>query len=441
MKKPSRRQVLWGVVALVVVVLLAWALRPRPAEADFATVGRGALEVTVDEEGETRVRERFVVSAPLAGKVLRIELEPGDAVAAGDAVATLAPAAPALQDARTRRELEALVDAARASLQRAEAELSGAEAERDFAAMELERTRRLADAEVVSQERLDAASTDARAAEEAVRAARAAVAAERQSLAAARARLVQASSARLGDDGEAEPEGGEPVVVRAPVDGVVLQRLRESETVVPAGDPLLELADPADLEIVSDLLSTDAVRVDPGDPVHIERWGGDVPLRGRVRRVEPYGFTKISALGVEEQRVNVVIDFVDPRAAWEELGDGYRVEIRVVVWSEEGVVKVPTSALFRRPSGMQGGDGADAGGTGGGRDVASDGSGGERSGPRGEPWAVFRVRDGVAELAPVVVGRKNGLEAQVLSGLEPGDTVIAHPSDSIEDGIEVKPRG
>lgn len=414
LKMPSRRQWIWGAVALLVLALVAWALMPRPQEADFATVERGALEVTVDEEGETRVRDRFVVSSPLAGRVLRIELEPGDAVEAGDVVATLEPTAPALLDARARSELEALVGAARASLARAEAELTAAEAERDFAATELERMGRLAEAEVVSQERLDAARTEARAREEGVRAARAAVAAARQDLAAARARLVQATEARGGG----EPEVGAPVVVRAPLDGVVLRRLRESESVVPAGEPLLELADPAALEIVSDLLSTDAVRVDPGDPVRLEQWGGAEPINARVRRVEPFGFTKISALGVEEQRVNVVMDFVDPRTGWQKLGDGYRVEVRIVVWQADDVLKVPTSALFRRSSGLE-----------------VDGEGAE-----GEPWAVFVVADGKAKLRPVRIGRKNGLEAQVLSGLEEGETVIVHPADDVADGVEVVER-
>lgn len=413
MKMPSRRQWIWGALALVVVALVAWALMPRPREADFAVVERGTLEVTVDEEGETRVHDRFVVSAPLAGRVLRIELEPGDAVNAGDVVATLEPTAPALLDARTRAELEALVEAARASLSRAAAELTRAEAERDYAVTERERIRRLAQAEVVSRDRLDAAETRARSAEEAVRAARAAVGAARQDLAAARARLLQAKTARSDADGD-----GEPIVVEAPVDGVVLRRLHESESVVAAGEPLLELADPANLEVVSDLLSTDAVKVAAGDPVRLEQWGGEAPIQARVRRVEPYGFTKISALGVEEQRVNVVMDFVDPRAAWQKLGDGYRVEVRIVVWRGDDVLKVPTSALFRRPSGLQADDGA----------------------AEGEPWAVFVVVDGKLELRAVRVGRKNGLEAQVLRGLEEGDTVVVHPADELADGTKVVER-
>jgi HlyD family secretion protein len=405
MKKPSRRQVVWGVVGVVVVVLVVLALRPKPVEVDVAEVGRGALAVTVDEEGETRVRDRFVVSAPLAGRVLRIDLDPGDPVEAGRTVALIEPAAPALLDVRSRGEAEAAARAARAAVAGAQARLEQAQAERDQAAADLRRIERLAADGIVSEERLDQARTAARTSEEAVAAARAAVASARGELAAAEARLVQGGAGA----------GGEPVEVTAPVAGVILRRLRESESVVPAGEPLLEIADPDDLEIVSDLLSSDAVRVDAGDPVRIEQWGGDAVLEGTVRRVEPAGFTKVSALGVEEQRVNVVVDFADPRAAWRQLGDGYRVELAIVVWRQEDVVQVPTSALFRRPDGGEAAEG-------------------------GEPWAVFVVADGTARRRDVVIGRKTGLHAQVLAGLEPGETVVVHPSDAVEEGTRVAAR-
>ncbi len=408
MKKPSRRQVIWGGVLLAVLVLVVLALRPQPVEVDVAPVERGPLAVTVDEEGETRVRDRFVVSAPLAGRVLRIDLEPGDAVAAGRTVALIEPAAPALLDVRSRGEAEAAARAVRAAVAGAQARLQQAEAERDQAAADLRRIERLAAEEIVSQERLEQARTAARTAGEAVSAGRAGVATARGELAAAEARLLEGGAR----------DGGEPVEVTSPADGVVLRRLRESESVVPAGEPLLEVADPDDLEIVSDLLSSDAVRVEAGDPVRIEQWGGDAVLEGTVRRVEPAGFTKISALGVEEQRVNVIVDFADPRAAWRQLGDGYRVELGIVVWQEEDVVQVPTSALFRRP--------------GGGEDLDAAGD--------GEPWAVFVVEDGTARRRDVTIGRKTGLRAQVLSGLEPGETVIVHPSDAVEEGTKVAER-
>jgi len=426
MKKPSRRQVIWGLVLLVVVALVVLALRPKPVEVDVATVGRGPLAVTVDEEGETRVHRRFMVSTPLAGRVQRIDLEPGDPVAAGATVAVIEPAAPALLDARSRAEAEAQAKAARASLVRAQAQLQQAEAQRDFAEADAARMRRLRESRVVSREQLESAETEARSLGEAAKAARAAVAAARQDLAAAEARLMH------GSPGGA---AAEPVEVTAPIDGVVLRRLHESESVVPAGEPLLEMADPAQLEIVSDLLSSDAVRVDPGDPVRIEQWGGDAVLDGRVRRVEPYGFTKISALGVEEQRVNVIVDFADPRAAWDQLGDGYRVELAIIIWQQDDVVQVPTSALFRRPEKAAAMDsGADG--------MADEGSGGDSAGsdPAGEPWAVYLVSDGRATRRDVTIGRKTGLHAQVLAGLEPGDEVIVHPSDAVSEGTEVAER-
>jgi HlyD family secretion protein len=334
-------------------------------------------------------------------------------VEAGRTVALIEPAAPALLDVRSRGEAEAAARAARAAVAGAQARLQQAEAERDQAAADLRRIERLAAEEIVSQERLEQSRTAARSAGEAVAAGRAGVATARGELAAAEARLFEGGAR----------DGGEPVVVTSPADGVVLRRLRESESVVPAGEPLLEVADPDDLEIVSDLLSSDAVRVDAGDPVRIEQWGGDAVLEGTVRRVEPAGFTKISALGVEEQRVNVIVDFADPRAAWRQLGDGYRVELGIVVWQEDDVVQVPTSALFRRPGGGEGAEASAAGDR-----VA------------GEPWAVFVVEDGTARLREVTIGRKTGLRAQVLAGLEPGETVVVHPSDAVEEGTEVAAR-
>lgn len=449
MKKPGRRQVTWTLVLLGLVALVVWALMPKPVEVDLATVDRGPLAVTVEEEGETRVRDRFVVSSPVAGRVLRIDLEPGDRVEAGQTVAVMEPAGPALLDVRSRAEAQAGAEAARAAQEGAEAELEQAEAARDLALSELRRTRRLAEEDIVSQERLEQAETEARQAGDAVRAARAAVATARQELAAARARLAPAGGGAAGD---------EPVTVESPVAGLVLRRLRESEAVVPAGEALLEVADPGDLEIVTDLLSRDAVRVDVGDPVRIEQWGGEEVLHGVVSRVEPAGFTKISALGVEEQRVNVVIDFADPQTAFAELGDAYRVELGIVVWQADDVLRVPTSALFRRPPGMEeeaavveGGETAsgDAGaGPTGAEAAEAEGDDAEEvfraapaedaPGPRsGEPRAVFVLENGRAVLRPVTVGRRTALQAQVLAGLQPGDQVVVYPSDILTDGTQV----
>jgi HlyD family secretion protein len=386
-------------VAVLFVGLMLMAFWPEPAAVDLVRAEKGTLTVTIDEEGETRVRERFVVSAPVAGRVQRIDLEPGDSVVRGQTVvASFSPADPAPLDARSRAEAEAAVKAAEAAIGRVRAERDRAAAVERLARSELGRTRALVEKQVAARQTLESAESQASAAGEALRAADFAVASAEHELAVARARLLSGS----GDAGAARA----PIALRAPIDGVVLKRLRESEAIVLPGEPLLELGDPRRLEIVVDFLSTDAVRIHAGDPVHIERWGGEGALRGRVRRIEPSGFLKVSALGVEEQRVNVIIDFEDAFEAWKRLGDGYRVEVRVVVWHAESVLKVPTSSLFRR----------------------------------GESWAVFAAENGRARLRLVEVGQLNGTDAQVLAGLSEGEVIIIHPSDTLQDGGRIKAR-
>lgn len=394
-----RRIIAWTLVAAAVGAVAVIAFRPRPVGVDVAAVTRGTLQVTVDREGKTRVRDRYVVSAPVAGRVQRIELQPGDPVVAGRTViATFAPSPPSLLDARSRTEADARVRAAEAAVSQARAALAEAQVQRDQADKQRSRLEALLREHVTSQAEVDAAESDARARAESARAATAAVNAAGHQLEAARAALVQASSA-----GTTSPR---ELVIRSPVNGVVLQRLHESEAVVPAGEPLVAIADPADLEIVADYLSTEAVKIHAGMPAIIDRWGGAHPLRARVRRVEPFGFLKVSALGVEEQRVNVVLGIEDPPAAWRSLGDGYRVEVRVVQWEQSDVLKVPTSALFRQ----------------------------------GTDWAVFVAAGGRARSQTVTVGERTGLEAQVLAGLAETDRVIVHPSDSVTDGVRVEPR-
>ncbi len=395
--KPKRKTVIIWSIVILLVLLLAWAMRPKPVEADFASITRGSIQVTIDEEGETRVRDRFTVSAPMAGRVLRIELEPGEPVVGGETVvATFRPTDPVLLDARTRAQNEARVGSAKAALGTAEAEVEQARAELNYALGEEKRYRRLAEDGFVSSERLEKAELDARTREKGLSAAEFSVRSAEQELAVARASLVEAP--RAGDKRN--------IIIRAPVDGVVLQRFHWSEGVVPVGEPLIEIADPADLEIVSDLLSSDAVKVRHGQKVLIERWGGEKNLEGVIRRVEPYGFTKYSALGVEEQRVNVIVDFTNPREAWAALGDGYRVELRIVIQEADDVLLVPTSSLFRVD----------------------------------EDQAVFAVRDGKATLTTVEIGKRNGLHGELLSGLEEGATVLVHPGDAIEDGVKVAER-
>ncbi len=410
MSVATRRMIIWGVVGVAVVAGLLMAMAPRPVSVDLETVERGPMMVTLDHEGKSRVRDRFVISAPVAGRVQRIELEPGDPVVANETVlAIFQPGDPALLDSRTRAEAEANVSAAEAAVRMAQAQRGRAQAESNFAEAEVRRLSSLAERRIIAERVLEAAEADAQARREALEAAISAERAAEYQLDAARARLLEPAD---GNSSGGAPSGGgasssaPSIHLRSPVDGVVLRRLRQSEAVVPMGEALLEVADPADLEVVADFLSTDAVRMRPGLPVLIDQWGGDEVLRGRVRRIEPAGFMKISALGVEEQRVNIVVDFDDCREAWQSLGDEYRVEVRVVIWESDDVLKVPTSSLFRH----------------------------------GDGWAVFAVADGEARLQEVGIGHRTGLHGEVLSGLDAGDLVIVHPPESIVDGISVKQR-
>ena len=384
---------LWVGVA-VVAALAALALWPETTAVDVATAARAPLQVTLDEEGETRVRDRFVVSAPVAGELQRIELEPGDPVTAGMVLASLVPAEPMLLDARSRAGLEGAVEAAQAALGQAAAERQRTQAALERAQTTARRQQELFDAGVVAEDARDEALSALAVAEEAVRVGDFAVTRAEYDLQIARTRLAQPGAA------------GGRVDVRAPIDGTVLRRYRESAAVVSVGEPLVEVGDAGDIEVVADFLSTDAVQVPPGAPVLIEQWGGGSTLRGRVRLVEPSGFMRVSALGVEEQRVNVIIGFEDPGAAARALGDGYRVEVRVVVWDEADVLTVPVGSLFRQ----------------------------------GEAWAVFVVEGDVVRLRPVSLGQRNSVSAQVLDGLATGETVVLHPPDTLADGARVAPR-
>jgi HlyD family secretion protein len=378
----------------VVAAIAAAAFWPEKVTVDVVTAAEGPMQVTIDEEGETRVRERFVISAPVAGRITRIEIEPGDAVRRGvTELVRMTPQEAPLLDPRTRTELSAALDAARAGVGQSQAERGRARASLARARSALTRQRSLAEAGLIARDELEAAETAVATGEEAARAAEFAANRAEYELQLARARL------------QTPGGGGVSIQITAPIDGVVLKRLRESAAVVAAGEPLLEIGDPNQLEIVSDLLSTDAVRVPSRASVLVDRWGGDHPLHGRVRRVEPSGFMKVSALGVEEQRVNVVIDFVDPAAA-RALGDGYRVEVRIVTWSAERVLKVPNGCLFRR----------------------------------GEGWALFVVSDGVARVQPVDLGQRNDTEAEIRAGVSAGQTIVLHPPDTLGDGMRVTVR-
>jgi HlyD family secretion protein len=384
------------VAAAIVGGLLTVALWPTTTAVDLAAVSRGPLTVTIDEEGMTRVRERFVVSAPVAGRVLRIELEPGDSVKRGATVASVRAEAPPLLDTRARAEAEAAIESARAALGRARAEAERARTALQFATREHERAKALAQDGLITTQSVETREADVKTAQESVSAAEFAVKAAESELQRAQTRL---APSRLD-------QAGRVFAVMSPADGVVLKRLRESETIVPAGEALLEIGNPGQLEIVSDLLSTDAVRVKPGARALIEQWGGEKALDAKVRRIEPSGFTKISALGVEEQRVNVLLDFVEPATAFAALGDGYRVEVRIVVWESDSVLKVPTAALFR-----QGGD-----------------------------WAVYKLEHDRVRQTMVAIGHQTGQDAEVTSGLSEGDRVVLHPGDTLTDNAKAQPR-
>lgn len=398
MKIRPGRFILWGAAALI-VALVAWSFRPQPVPVDLATVQRGTLRVTIDEEGMTRVRERYVVSAPVAGRLQRVELKSGDPVAARRTMlATFLPATSSLLDTRTRAETDARMKAAQAARDQARVALQRARDEAAFSQSELARQRQVATFGGITDERLAAVELESRTKEAQVKAAELALQGAEHELAAARAVLQQVVNPPAAAAGV--------LMLRSPIDGFVLRVHQESEALVPAGTPLIEVGDPAELEVVADLLSTDAVKLQPGFPVLITGWGGDAILRGRVRLVEPAGFTKISALGVEEQRVNVLIDFDATSGGVPKLGDGYRVEVSVIIWERNGVLKIPTSALFRA----------------------------------GDAWTVFAVRNGRAVQTTIQIGQRNAIEAELLSGLGEGDQVIVHPGDTVADDVAVTAR-
>lgn len=390
----------------LVVVLLAggftYAFWPQPVPVDMAIIERGEMLVTIDGDGRTRVREVYVVSAPISGRVLRTERHAGDEVKAGETLlATIRPADPTFLDRRARAQAESAVKAAEAGFALARAERAHARAELDFARAELGRARKLAARGNLPQRNLDLAVLNERTATAALARSKAGLSMRSYELETARAALIQP-----GAGGALTKDAVCCVEVLAPVDGKVLRVLHESEAVVAAGTPLLELGDPADLEVVADLLSGDAVRVSTGAAVAIEDWGGGNALVGYVRRIEPSGFTKISALGIEEQRVNVIVDFTEARERWLKLGHGYRVEVRIEEWRGADLLKLPLGALFRD----------------------------------GDDWAVFAVVDERAVLRRISIGHRNSREAEVLDGLGEGDAVILHPGDRIAEGVRVTAR-
>ncbi len=400
----KRRQwVMGAVVAAVVVGGLAWALRPHAVPVELATVRKQAFEQTIDETGRTRVRERYLVSSPLAGRLARIDLRPGDAVTAGEPVAMLHPSSPSLLDARTVRELNERVGSAQAALAQARAEVARAEASQQQARADFERQKRLAGDGFLSAAARDQAELALQVQTQGLAVARSAEDAAGHTLAQARAALMRArDEPRLAQAGSTTTGGTAALPLISPVTGRVLKVLHQSEGTVAAGTGLVEVADSSDLEVVVDLLSSDAVRVPAGAKVRIDG-GQGAPLAGTVRRVEPSAFTKVSALGIEEQRVNVIIDFVSPPHERQGLGDGYQVEVNIVTLAQPDALVAPMSALFR--------DGA--------------------------AWFAFVHRAGEVERREVGVTARNATHAWVHGGLAEGEAVVVYPGDRVRDGSRV----
>jgi HlyD family secretion protein len=391
-----------GGAGVLLLGLLAWAFAPRPVEVELAQATLGALETTVDEDARTRLAERYVVSAPLTGRLQRITLREGDAVAAGAVVATLMPVLSPMLDDRTLREQGARVGAAEATVLQARTRIEAAKVALAQAANELRRTEQLAQQGFVAPTKIDGDRLAAQAAQKELDSAVEGEHVAEHGLVLARTAL---QAVRGG--------GGAGFELRAPVAGRVLKVHQTSEATVALGAPLLEIGDTARMEIVAELLTTDALLAKPGSAVRVERWGGPTVLQARVRRVEPAAFTKVSALGVEEQRVNVLIDITSPQPEWAALGDGYRVAVRIVTLSLDKVLRVPVSAVFPLP--------------------AAEGSAGRS--------AVFVSEGGHARLQPVTVGARNGSQAWIKDGLAAGAQVIVYPPSAVADGVRVKARG
>jgi HlyD family secretion protein len=392
-------RVIWTAGGIAVLALAVWALLPSPIPVETATVRQGRFVASVDEDGKTRVRERYVVAAPLAGRLTRVTLKAGDSVKADAVIAAIQPSPAPFLDRRSRDQAEERLGAAEAARERSKAMVERAQAQATQAKTDLERVRTLRERNVTTAQALEHAELALRLAERDLRAAEFQDHAAAHEVEQAKAVLAQYRNGNAGSP----PEQWN---VRAPVAGLVLKVDQESETVVQPGMPLIEIGDPRDLEVVVDVLSTDAVEIRPGAAVAIEHWGGPDILQGRVRRVEPTAFTKISTLGVEEQRVNVLIDITSPEKDWLGLGDGYQVDARITVFSRDNATIIPSGALFRI----------------------------------GETWSVYVVSEGRAERRAVTLLRRSGRLAAVSAGLKPGEQVIVYPSDRIAPDVRVEAR-
>lgn len=400
MSSSLKRVLVWTVAVAVLGGAVAWSYRPRPVAVDLVEASMRPLTVTVTEEGRTRVRDVYIVSAPVMGRVRRLGLEVGDPVIAGQTtIAEIVPTTPAFLDERARAEAAADVAAAEDGLVLATAQVDQSQAELEFAVAELDRARSLAASGTISERSVEDALRQFRTRRAALATANARVKVAAHALTRARSHLTP----------PLPPAGGEAcdcIVLKAPVSGQVLELHHESEGVVAPAQALVSLGDPADIEVIAELLSTDAVKVERGMQVRIDGWGGEGHLEGVVERVEPFGFTRVSALGIEEQRVNLRVKLMGDKAAWASLGHGFRVDVAVVVWESSSVLTIPLTALFR-----------------------SDGQ-----------WAVFVSEDGIAKTRIVEAGRSAGLAVQITDGLVPGERVVLSPSDRIRDGVPIVAR-
>lgn len=411
-RKRSRTWIMAG-MGMLLAAVMTYAFWPRAMPVDMGEVRRSDMVVTIDEEARTRVRDAYIVSAPIAGRLLRVEVKSGDAVKGGQTViARMLPINPPALDVRTREQARAAVQASEATLQAARADLQKAISEKYYADADLQRKRKLKGRGITSQAVVEEAERAFRAASANFDVAKANIAVREAELAKARAQLISFENpnphsqfVRPSQLGAADLASSIPLT--APISGRILRVIQESETIVSAGTPILEIGDISnDLEVVAELLSTDAVQVSEGDRVLIRKWGGAEILNGVVERVEPWGFTKTSALGVEEQRVKSIIRFTDAAAKRRNLGHGFRVETRIVIWEAEDALVVPSSALFRQ----------------------------------GGAWAVFTVHDGRAKLTKLEIGRNNGTLAEVKGGIEAGATVILYPGPNLTEGQKVERR-
>lgn len=394
-----RRWILILVIGFLIASAILYGFLPKPIPVDLAKVSRGLLRVMIEEEGETRVKERFVISAPVAGFMRRIKFDVGNPLKKGQIVAELEPLRSDVLDPRSRAEAEANVSAAESSLKAAEEHSRAAEADAEYAKRKLERIKKLFVEGVIPKDQFEQAEAEAQRTEANRLSADASVKVARSELEKARSKLRYSAA-------DIAPHSIKNVLIRSPISGRVLKIHRESEGVVTSGEALIDIGDPKSIEVKIEVLSADAVSIKAGMPVLFERWGGESVLSGRVRVVEPAGFTKVSSLGVEEQRVLVIADITGSTEKLERLGDGYRVEARFIIWEGMDVLQVPASALFRK----------------------------------GKNWTVFVVKNNRAQQREVDIGHRTGLTAEVVSGLSEGEEVIAYPDDSIKEGIRVRPR-